>query len=106
MPAYNKLVRDRIPEIIKNDGKTPKTRILNDEEYRSELFKKIVEEAQEVASAPNKNALLKELGDVLEVVDAMIKANDLDANEVTRVKNERRLSRGVFDKRVFLESAD
>ena len=77
MPAYNKLVRNRIPEIIKNDGKTPKTRILNGEEYRFELLKKIVEEAQEVAAAPDKNELAKELGDVLEVVDAIIEANGL-----------------------------
>jgi predicted house-cleaning noncanonical NTP pyrophosphatase (MazG superfamily) len=106
MPAYNKLVRDRIPEIIKNDGKTPKTRILNGEEYRFELLKKIVEEAQEVAAAPDKNELAKELGDVLEVVDAIIKANGLDGGEVARVKNERCLSRGAFEKRTFLESAD
>jgi len=107
MTTYNKLVRDRIPEIIKNDGQIPKTRIMDDKEYRSELLKKIVEEAQEVAATEgNKKELIKELGDVLEVVDAIAMANGLDGHEIARVKNDRRSSRGGFEKRIFLESAD
>ena len=37
MKVYNKLVRDKIPEIIETDGKTCKTRILSDEEYIASL---------------------------------------------------------------------
>ena len=46
--SYNKLVRDKIPEIIKNNNETPITRILSDEEYKIELEKKLYEEYQEV----------------------------------------------------------
>lgn len=40
MPVYNKLVRDKIPQIIEQTGKTFTTRILEDDEYRKELRKK------------------------------------------------------------------
>lgn len=39
--VYNKLVRDNIPNIIRNNGNEPVTRILNDEEYKIELEKKL-----------------------------------------------------------------
>lgn len=47
MKVYNKLVRDRIPEIIKSEGRNVKIKILNDEEYRGELNKKLQEEVKE-----------------------------------------------------------
>lgn len=49
--SYQKLVRDKIPEIIKNNNETPITRILSDEEYKKELEKKLLEEYQEVIEA-------------------------------------------------------
>lgn len=48
MPAYNKLVRDRIPEMIKSDGKTFSSRTLDDSEFINELKKKSFEELEEL----------------------------------------------------------
>jgi len=53
MPVYNKLVRDRIPQIIKSTGKGCRTRILDEEEYKEELVIKLKEESEEYYSAQN-----------------------------------------------------
>ena len=101
---YNKLIRDRIPEIIEKDGVEHGTRILNDEEYKKELLKKIVEEAQEVLETNgDKKELVKEIGDVLEIINSLIKVFELDKEEVERIRQERKESRGSFDKKLFLE---
>ena len=52
MPTYNKLVRDKIPTIIEQSGKTFKSRVLQREEYQNELIKKAKEELREYIEAP------------------------------------------------------
>ena len=64
---YKKLVRDKIPEIIKGNNQNPITRILSDEEYKYELEKKLNEEYQEVLEATGENRI-EELADMLEVM--------------------------------------
>ena len=61
---YKKLVRDKIPEIIKGNNQNPITRILSDEEYKFELEKKLNEEYQEVLNASG-NDRIEELDDLL-----------------------------------------
>ncbi len=76
-------------------------------EYRQELAKKIVEEANEVLAAADDNQeLIKEIGDVLEVIDAIVASYQLDKAEIGRVKEERKAKRGGFEQRIFLESTD
>jgi predicted house-cleaning noncanonical NTP pyrophosphatase (MazG superfamily) len=107
MEIYNKLVRDNIPEIIKGNNKIPKLRILNDNEYKLELLKKLIEESKEVLEAKdNREELIKELGDLLEVIDSTIKAFNVDLEEVLILKNKRKIERGGFDKQIFLESVE
>ena len=71
---YNKLVRDKIPNIIKNNGGKPYTRILSNEEYIENLKKKLIEECNEVISAKTKEDILEELADTFEVVRSLAKA--------------------------------
>jgi predicted house-cleaning noncanonical NTP pyrophosphatase (MazG superfamily) len=105
MKTYNKLVRDRIPEIIEADGKKPKVRVLSEVEYKTALLEKLVEESREVlATAGEKKELIKEIGDVLEVIDALVEAYDLDKSQIEELKAKRRRERGGFEKRLFLES--
>ncbi|WP_297054672.1 nucleoside triphosphate pyrophosphohydrolase [uncultured Dubosiella sp.] len=80
--TYNKLVRDHISEIIDADGKTACCRIMEEEEYRNALKKKLVEEACEAQGAYNKEELVKELADVLEVVEALQDANGISLEEI------------------------
>ena len=104
---YNKLVRDKIPEIIKQDKAEPIIRILEQEEYLKELFKKLGEEAREAAGAmANKKELTKEIGDIYEIIDAIIDNCGLDKEEIIKLKNERKIKRGGFEKKIFLESVN
>ena len=79
MKKYHKLVRDKIPEIIKADGEVPVYRILNDEEFRKELLIKVVEEAKELSATGSKGEeMIKEVGDVEEVIESIIKSFNLN----------------------------
>jgi len=106
MEIYNKLVRDNNPKIISAQGKIVKIRILGEEEYKQELLKKLIEESNEALEAKDKEGLSKELGDLLTVIDYVIKAFALDKKEILSFKNEKKRIRGGFDKRIFLESVE
>ncbi|HHP7244920.1 MAG TPA: nucleotide pyrophosphohydrolase [Elainellaceae cyanobacterium] len=75
--TYQKLVRDRIPDIIRASGKECEIEIMADHEYQQALREKVLEEAQEVADA-SPDDLMKELADLYEVIDALIIAYQLD----------------------------
>ena len=98
---YEKLVRDRIPAIIRGEGKQYEIRTLSNSEYRRALRKKLVEEAREAACSSEAD-LASELGDLLEVVDAIAKAYDIDQTTVQDKRIAKRLERGGFDKRIEL----
>lgn len=100
--TYNKLVRDKIPEIIKKNGETPIIKILNDEEYKKELEKKLYEEYQEVLNATD-NDRIEELADMLEIIRALAKLENKNLNDVINVANEKNKKRGAFQEKVFLE---
>lgn len=104
---FNKLVRDRIPEIIKKRGAKCKIKKLASKKYREELFKKVLEEASELfAARKNKDDIIREIGDVYEVLDAIIKVEKLDKKEISKLKIERARERGKFEKRLFLVSTE
>ena len=99
MPKYNKLVRDRIPEIIENSGKTAHTHLLSDEEYIAELDRKLGEEFAEYQADKN----IEELADMLEVIYAIAKARGASVEELERVRKEKAEKNGAFEKKIFLE---
>ena len=100
---FNKLVRDNIPDIIRNNGEEAITRVLSDEEYKEELLKKLSEETSEVINASSKDELLEELADVLEILKALAELNNKTLEDVIEIAREKRLKRGGFEKRIFLE---
>ena len=100
--VYNKLVRDNIPNIIKNKGEEPVIRILDDDEYKIELEKKLYEEYQEVISASGVDRL-EELADMLEVIIALAKLENNDLNDIIKIADEKNIKRGAFEDRIFLE---
>jgi predicted house-cleaning noncanonical NTP pyrophosphatase (MazG superfamily) len=97
---YNKLVRDRIPEIIKADGVDYKTRIAKDDkEYENLLLKKLQEEVDEFKREPS----AEEIADVLEVIEGIARIKGISLDEIKQKKLEKRKNRGSFTKRIVLE---
>lgn len=100
--VYNKLVRDRIPEIIAADGKRFKTRILNGREYRKELIKKLQEEAKELQANPS----VEELADIKELLIAIREAMKIHAGTLEEIRRKKAAERGRFKNKIFLESVE
>lgn len=99
---YNKLVRDKIPEIIKSNGEEPITRVLTDDEYKIELEKKLNEEYQEVLNATGKDKV-EELADMLEVIKSLAKLENATLDDVIAIANAKSSKRGAFNDKIFLE---
>lgn len=102
MPIYNKLVRDKIPEIIKRDGKKTTKKILPESEYLIAVNTKMQEELNEYLSAKTNEEAVEELADLLELIHAASKALDADIEEVEKVRKAKALKRGGFEDRIFL----
>lgn len=100
--VYNKLVRDKIPNIIKNKGEEPIVKILNDDEYKVELEKKLYEEYQEVLSASGSDRL-EELADMLEVIRALSKLENNNLDDIIKIADQKNKKRGAFNNKIFLE---
>ena len=102
MKKYNKLVRDKIPEIILNNNEKPITRILDDRSYKNELEKKLLEEYNEVLESSGKDRL-EELADMLEVITYLATLENSSLEQVRKIAKQKRLKRGGFDKKIYLE---
>lgn len=104
--VFNKLVRDRIPDIIRENGDVPYTRILEEEEYRKELYKKLLEEGEEVVSSTTSHETLEELADVLEVLRAIAALEGKELDDVILLADQKTKKRGAFRKKIFLEKTE
>lgn len=97
--TYNKLVRDRIPEIIEASGKNCIVEILSEERYLEMLDAKLDEELAEY----HKDQNIEELADLLEVLLAVAKARGYSCEELETVRLEKAKKRGGFDKKMLLK---
>ena len=95
--AMGKLVRDRIPEIIKNNGKKPIIEILSREDYLKELDKKLNEEVAEYQADKS----IEEMADVLEVLFAICEARGYSVEELLQVRDDKREKRGGFKDKIY-----
>jgi predicted house-cleaning noncanonical NTP pyrophosphatase (MazG superfamily) len=102
MPVYNKLVRDRIPEIIEKTGKKFTTRILDYKEYIKELKTKSFEELNEYIDAENDKDAVEELADLLEIIHALAECHGANIEQVEQVRQEKEEKRGGFKDKIFL----
>ena len=96
---YSKLVRDRIPEIIKASGKNCVTELLSDDEYLRMIDAKLDEELAEYHKEQN----VEELADLLEVIYAAAKSRGYTLEQLEAVRAEKASKRGAFEKKILLK---
>ena len=101
MKIYNKLIRDKIIDIIEADGRRAKYRILDDNEYRQELNKKLQEEVKEYLEDNN----FEELADIVEVIYGILNSMDVSIKEFEKIRINKQEKRGAFEKKIYLEEA-
>lgn len=100
---YNKLVRDKIPSNINScPDKNATYKILSDEEYITELNKKLLEESNEFVCEND----IEELADLLEVIETIMKVKNLTWDEVRKIQMEKKEKKGGFENKIYLESVD
>lgn len=97
--TYHKLVRDLIPDIVEADGKTCVTEILDQETYLQMLDEKLSEELTEYQESKS----LEELADLLEVLQAVLKARGWTWEQLEQERAEKTAKRGGFEKRILLK---
>ena len=101
--SYKKLVRDKIPEIIqKKEGRSCKTKMLNNEEYILELNKKIKEELDEYLESGE----VEELADLEEVLRAILDSKGVSYEEFEQIRQEKVAKRGAFKDKIYLEGLE
>lgn len=98
---YDKLVRDKIPEIIKGKGKECTTRIAEHQEYVEKLKKKLLEEVMEYLESGEK----EELADIKEVIIALCEVDGISQEELEEMRKNKFDERGGFSKKIILEEA-
>lgn len=112
MTAHLKLVRDNIPDIIHDNGETCISFELSDEDFDLAIATKTVEEAQEVLQVckaekdtpQRRQQLIKELADLQEAVDTLMRVEKIYPSEVYEAQEQIRKERGGFTKKIFLVS--
>lgn len=101
MPKYyNKLIRDKIPQVIAAQGKSCETEVLTQEAYLEKLDEKLFEELKEYEESKS----LEELADLLEVMEAVVLARGYTWEQLLAVRDEKRQARGGFQDRLLLKS--
>ena len=98
---YNKLIRDKIPEIIKKKGGKPVVHIADEAEYWTKLKEKLSEEVEEFKKDENR----EELADIFEVIDAIVEYKKFDKKETEKIQKKKAEERGKFKKRIILEES-
>ena len=101
--VYNKLVRDKIPEEInKKSDRKANYRILDDNEYLKELDKKLFEEAHEFVEEHS----TQELADLMEVIGAIMKVNNISLDDVEEARNIKNGKKGKFENKIYLTDVE
>ncbi|MFJ8099772.1 phosphoribosyl-ATP pyrophosphohydrolase [Lysinibacillus sp. NPDC096212] len=102
MPIYNKLVRDLIPKVIEEKGKTCSIRVLEQGEHLEEIKVKMQEEALEFLEAASPKEAVEELADILELVHTAIQMYDVSYEQLEQIRTQKKSQRGGFSKGIYL----
>lgn len=104
---YRKLIRDKVPEKMAGLGVAFETRTLSPDEFKKALFKKVEEEASGIQNAQNREELVSEIADVLDVIVAIQELEGITNDELSAAQTKNMEKKGGFDTKTYLEwSAD
>ena len=102
LPNTGKLVRDRIPDLIRESGGNPQVLALDVQQYRDALRLKVVEEATELAQASDEESISEEIADVLQVLLAVANSHGIPWQQVESLRLHKQTDRGGFDEQTWL----
>lgn len=97
----DKLIRDKLPELLRHKGVIVYQRALEDEEFISRLKEKLIEEANEIKEAKTKDELTEELADILEVLRTLANISGISIEEIEKIRLKKREFKGGFDSRIY-----
>ena len=100
--VYNKLVRDKIPDIIKENNQIANYSVLSNEDYINELHNKLNEEIEEY----QKSREIEEIADIFEVLQAICAVYDISMERIFELKNKKAAERGSFEKKIYLRTVE
>lgn len=99
---FDKLVRDRIPSVIRANDEVPKTKRVEGAAYRQRLHEKLAEEVAELRANPS----AEEIADIREVLSAIIEAEEIDPDRVSEIRSEKAAARGRFEEGIVLKAVE
>jgi predicted house-cleaning noncanonical NTP pyrophosphatase (MazG superfamily) len=99
---FNKLVRDRIPALIEESGRTQRSRVMDEAEYRDALLNKVVEEIEEFRLKENE----EEIADIYEALDCLVRLKGFEPMHIDYIQLVKREARGSYNDRILLIEAD
>jgi predicted house-cleaning noncanonical NTP pyrophosphatase (MazG superfamily) len=102
----NKLVRDKITEIMESKGSKLYAYKLNDQDFLKQLKLKLIEEASEVNRAQTEQEILEELADVLEIIHTLAKFHNISLNDLEKAQEDKRTQKGGYQERIFVTFAE
>lgn len=101
-----KLVRDKVPQRMRERLEDPHCRILSDEEYIKALKAKLLEESIEVQESSSEEELAEEIADVFEVLEALAAVHKIDLEQVRQFQQSKREKRGGFNDKIYCVHVD
>ena len=99
---YNKLCRDRVPEIIREKGFECEIRTVDHEEYRREIIRKVFEEASGVSNHDGRDHLLKQLADLIITLDAVADEYEISDEELDEAVEKSLEEKGGYGERQYI----
>lgn len=102
MKVYNKLVRDKVPQIIQNEGKVVYYSMLDGDNLRKMLKIKLIEESRDVSKAMTKEEMINELADVYEVIEAIYEVFDISEDDVYLINHKKIQEKGTYKSGAYL----
>ncbi|MCA9507119.1 MAG: nucleoside triphosphate pyrophosphohydrolase [Myxococcales bacterium] len=101
-----KLVRDRIPELIAQPSTVIEVETLNHKAHIDALKAKLIEEANKILETASREKLIEEIADIQEVLDALVLKLSIKGSDVEKIKRQKNMRNGGFDRGLFLKSVE